>query len=304
LQLPEKLDQLCALKDGLVIAAGPAGAGKSTTLATLVDRINQTRRGHIITIEDPIEFVHQPASCLVNQRQVGIHASSFNDALVAALRQDPDVIMVGEMRDQDTIRTAVTAAETGHLVFTTVHAPDSIGAIERLLSAFPPEDQDPMRRQLAGVLRAVIAQHLLPIRTAAPGAGSNGHSPAEPWNAPKDRRFKTDRRTSVAPASANAERRNGGDRRSQIREDRLPACEVLIVTPAIANLIATSQLAQVYSFVESGSTRGMQTLDQDLARLCVAGKITESAARVITRRPKVLQDHIAHLMHEAATGAL
>jgi Tfp pilus assembly ATPase PilU len=125
----------------------------------------------------------------------------------------------------------------------------------------------------------------------------------EPWNAPKDRRSKADRRISTEPASDNVERRNGRDRRLQIREDRVPACEVLIVTPAIVNLIATNQLSQVYSFVESGSTRGMQTLDQDLARLCVAGKITEGAALGITRRPKVLQDHIAHLMRETTTGA-
>ncbi len=302
LQLPETLNQLCMLKDGLVIIAGPAGAGKSTTLATLLDRINQTRRGHIITIEDPIEFVHQPASCLVNQRQVGIHASSFNDALIAALRQDPDVIMVGEMRDQDTIRTAVTAGETGHLVFTTVHAPDSIGAIDRLLSTFPPEDQDHVRRQLAGVLRAIVAQHLLPLETAAPGAASGGRLAAEPWNASKDRRAEPDRRASAEPPRGQVERRAGQDRRSAIREDRVPACEVLFVTPAIANLIAMSQLTQVYSFVESGSSRGMQTLDQDLARLCVAGKISESTALGITRRPKMLKDHIAHLARESKNG--
>jgi len=300
--LPETLGQICELKDGLVILAGPAGSGKSTTLATLVDRINQTRRGHIITIEDPIEFVHTPASCLVNQRQVGIHARSFNDALIAALRQDPDVIMVGEMRDQDTIRTAVTAAETGHLVFTTVHSPDSVGAIDRLLSTFPPEDQDHVRRQLAGVLRAIMAQHLLPLRPATAGAAAGGR-PAEPRNGSKERRARTDRRATAVPAQGDSERRNGRERRSPIREDRVPACEVLFVTPAIANLIATNQLSQVYSFVESGSGRGMQTLDQDLARLCVAGKISESAAMGITRRPKVLQDQIAHLARESKAGA-
>jgi twitching motility protein PilT len=303
LHLPENLSLLSALKDGLVIIAGPAGAGKSTTLATLLDLINQTRCGHIITIEDPIEFIHQPDSCLVSQRQVGIHTSSFNDALVAAVRQDPDIIMVGEMRDQNTIRTAITAAETGHLVFTTLHAADSIGAVERLLSTFSPDDQNYMRRQLAGVLRAIVAQHLLHIQTAEPGAGPNRRWPAEPWNAAKDRRSKADRRMSAKPAYSNVERRKGRVRRSPIPEDRLPACEVLIVTPAIANLIATGQFSQVYSFVESGTTRGMQTLDQDLARLCVAGKITETTALAITRRPKVLQADIAHLVNQTRTGA-
>ena len=149
------------------MVCGPTGAGKSTTLATLIDRINQTRRCHIVTIEDPIEYLHRPAQSLVNQRQVGSDTSSFNDALVASLRQDPDVILVGEIRDLNTIRTAITAAETGHLVFTTVHAGDCVGAVERLVSVFPADEQSGIRRQLSMVLRAVIAQHLL----VADGAG-------------------------------------------------------------------------------------------------------------------------------------
>src|SRR5262249_24855856 len=152
---------LCDLADGLVVVAGPTGAGKSTTLAAMMDRINQTRRCHMITIEDPIEYLHKQAKSLVNQRQVGADAESFYDAVVAAMRQDPDVILVGEIRDLNTIRTAITAAETGHLVFTTVHAGDCVGTIERLVSVFPADEQVGIRRQLALVLRAVIAQQLM-----------------------------------------------------------------------------------------------------------------------------------------------
>ena len=161
LGLPEDLYRLSDLRDGLVLLAGPTGCGKSTTLATLIDRINRTRRCHIVTIEDPIEYVHPSRSSLVNQRQIGIDADSFNSALVASLRQDPDVILVGEIRDLDTIRTAITAAETGHLVFSTVHAPDCVGSIDRLVSVFPSDEQPGIRRQLSMVLRGVIAQHLL-----------------------------------------------------------------------------------------------------------------------------------------------
>src|SRR5262249_19834174 len=161
LGLPEHLYSLCELPDGLVVVSGPTGAGKSTTLATLLDRINRTGRCHIVTIEDPIESLHQPIQSLVNQRQVGADTSSFNDALVAALRQDPDVILVGEIRDLATIRTAITAAETGHLVLTTVHAGDTVGAVERLASVFPADEQAGIRRQLGLVLRAGGAQHLV-----------------------------------------------------------------------------------------------------------------------------------------------
>ncbi|MCY2968689.1 MAG: type IV pilus twitching motility protein PilT, partial [Planctomycetota bacterium] len=155
------LYNLCGLTDGLIVVAGPTGAGKSTTLAALIDQINQTRRCHIVTIEDPIEYLHTPQLSLINQRQIGTDAAGFHEALVASLRQDPDVILVGEVRDLDTIRTAISAAETGHLVLTTVHAGDCVGTIERLVSVFPADEQPGIRRQLSLVLRAVIAQRLL-----------------------------------------------------------------------------------------------------------------------------------------------
>lgn len=165
LGLPTQLQGFCECIDGLVIVTGPTGSGKSTTLATLIDTINKTRYGHIITIEDPIEYIHESRKCLVNQRQVGRDAKCFSTALVESLRQDPDVILVGEIRDLATFRTALAASETGHLVFATLHAGDCVGAIERFVSVFPAEEQSGVRRQLALVLRGVLAQHLLPSLT-------------------------------------------------------------------------------------------------------------------------------------------
>jgi twitching motility protein PilT len=172
LGLPRRLEDFCNERDGMVIISGPTGSGKSTTLATMLNRINIMRCGHIVTIEDPIEYIHKSEQSLVHQRQVGRDTKSFNDALVEALRQDPDVILVGEMRDLDTMRTALRAAETGHLVFTTLHAGDCAGAIERMVSVFPAEEQPSVRHQLALVLRGICAQHLLPV------ANGEGRVPA------------------------------------------------------------------------------------------------------------------------------
>ncbi len=164
LGVPERIESFSDERDGLFIVTGPTGSGKSTTLATMMDAINHRRDGHIITIEDPIEYIHKSDRCVIHQREVGRDAKGFNEALVEALRQDPDVILVGEVRELETMRTALRAAETGHLVFTTLHAGDCVGAIERLLSVFPPDEQNSARRQLALVLRGVAAQHLLPRR--------------------------------------------------------------------------------------------------------------------------------------------
>jgi twitching motility protein PilT len=253
LGLPESLYALCELPDGLVVVCGPTGAGKSTTLATLIDRINQNRRCHIVTIEDPIEYIHRPVQSLISQRQVGSDARSFNDALVASLRQDPDVILVGEIRDLATIRTAITAAETGHLVFTTVHAGDCVGAVERLVSVFPADEQVGIRRQLALVLRAILAQHLV----IADGA---------------------------ARAMPQAARRS-----------RVVTSEILMATPAVANLIASAKSSQVYSAMETGAAQGMQTLEHDLARLWVANLISENTALAMARNPGTLRDRAAML---------
>jgi twitching motility protein PilT len=153
---------------GLVLVTGPTGSGKSTTLASVIDVINNTREEHIITIEDPIEFLHQHKKCIVNQRELGTDATSFADALKAALRQDPDVILLGEMRDLETIGTAITAAETGHLVFATLHTQDTPQTVDRIIDAFPGSQQDQIRAQLAVCLQGIMTQMLLPT---ADGAG-------------------------------------------------------------------------------------------------------------------------------------
>ena len=250
LGLPPRVADFCTERDGLVLVTGPTGSGKSTTLATMLDRINSTRDGHIITIEDPVEFIHSARRCLVHQRQVGRDTRSFNDALVEALRQDPDVILVGEMRDVDTVRTALRAAETGHLVFSTLHAGDCAGAIERLVSVFPADEQDSARHQLALVLRGVVAQHLL---SAADGSG------------------------------------------------RVPACELLVNSVAVANLIATGRTAQIYTMLETGAAAGMRTLDQSLAALCATGRIREATAMALSRNPAALQGRLRPSRQREAT---
>ncbi len=162
LMLPPVVTDLANLPAGLVLVTGPTGAGKSTTMACLVDLINQRRRGNIITIEDPIEFVHSNKNCVVSQREIGIHAPGFAIALRYVMRQDPNVVLVGEMRDLETISAAVTVAETGHLVLATLHSNDAPQAVDRMIDVFPARQQQQIRAQLAGVLKAVIAQTLMP----------------------------------------------------------------------------------------------------------------------------------------------
>ncbi len=162
LGLPTVLYNLTEKPRGMVLVTGPTGSGKSTTLSALIDQINRTKQHHIMTVEDPIEFLHQHKSCIVNQREIGPDAVSFADALRGALRQDPDVILVGEMRDLETISTALTAAETGHLVFATLHTQDAASTVDRLIDVFPPAQQQQIRIQIAGTLQGVVSQTLLP----------------------------------------------------------------------------------------------------------------------------------------------
>ncbi len=161
LGLPKQLQEIARLPTGLVLVTGPTGSGKSTTLATLVDVINRTRAAHILTVEDPVEFVHQPQRCVVHHRELGSDVVSFAAAVEASLREDPDVIMIGEMRDLNTMRAAITAAETGHLVFSTLHTAEAVGCVERLVGSFPAGEQDVARHRIGMALRAVIAQRLV-----------------------------------------------------------------------------------------------------------------------------------------------
>ena len=238
LGLPVVMHELAKRPRGFVLVTGPTGSGKSTSLAAVVDEINSTREEHIMTIEDPIEFLHGHKKCIVNQREIGSDAQSFAAGLKAALRQDPDVILVGEMRDLETIHTALTAAETGHLVFATLHTQDTPQTIDRIIDVFPPSQQQQVRVQLSVALQGIVTQQLLPT---ADGAG------------------------------------------------RVAACEVLLATPAIRNLIREGKTHQIYSSLQTGGNIGMQTMDAALATLVRAGKITQKLAEARSSTPEELR---------------
>jgi twitching motility protein PilT len=238
LGLPSVMHELARKPRGFVLVTGPTGSGKSTSLAAVIDEINETRSEHIMTIEDPIEFLHGHKQCIVNQREIGSDASSFGAGLKGALRQDPDVILVGEMRDLDTIHTALTAAETGHLVFATLHTQDTPQTIDRIIDVFPASQQQQVRVQLSVALQGIITQQLLPT---ADGAG------------------------------------------------RVAACEVLLATPAIRNLIREGKTHQIYSSLQTGGQLGMQTMDAALATLVRTGKITQQLAEARSGTPEELR---------------
>ncbi|MBI5888398.1 MAG: type IV pilus twitching motility protein PilT [Deltaproteobacteria bacterium] len=164
LNLPKVLDRIAEEQRGLVLVTGVTGSGKSTTLASVIDRINNSRSAHIVSIEDPIEYLHRDKRCIINQREIGVDAKGFSEALRGALRQDPDIIMVGEMRDMETVEIALTAAETGHLVLSTLHTIDATETINRIVSVFPPYQQKQIRIQLAGVIKGIISQRLMPTK--------------------------------------------------------------------------------------------------------------------------------------------
>src|SRR4051812_19780759 len=237
LSLPPVLHSLATYPRGLVLVTGPTGSGKSTTLAAIIDEINRTRAEHILTVEDPIEFVHRHKKCIVNQREIGPDAKSFGEALKAALRQDPDVILVGEMRDLETISTALTAAETGHLVFGTLHTQSAPSTIDRIIDVFPAEQQAQVRMQLANTLQGIVTQTLMPTRD---GMG------------------------------------------------RVPALEILFLDDAIRNLIRQGKIEQVYSYMQTGSRRGMQTMEQALSDLVQQNVITVQEAIGRSSRPDAL----------------
>jgi len=242
LGIPEAVRAFSEMRRGLVLVTGPTGSGKSTTLASLVDIINRTKPLHIMTIEDPIEFLHNHKRAIVNQREVGEDTKSFSEALRRVLREDPDVILVGEMRDLETISMALTAAETGHLVFGTLHTQDAPQTIDRVIDVFPTSQQEQVRTMLSAALEGVVTQQLI---LNAEGTG------------------------------------------------RLAACEVMMCTPAIRNLIRSSKTHQVYSLMQTGATYGMQTMDQGLAKLVKEGRVTEAVAFDRCRNEDDLRQHLA-----------
>jgi twitching motility protein PilT len=228
LMLPRIAAEFARKPQGLLLVTGPTGSGKSTTLASIIEHLNQTENAHIITLEDPIEFIYDHKKSIVNQREVGLDTSTFSNGLRAALRQDPDIVLVGEMRDLETISTAISAAETGHLVFGTLHTADAPQTIDRIIDVFPPAMQAQIRVQLAAVLVGVISQRLLP--------------------------------------------KIGG-------KGRTAAFEVLVNTPAVANLIRSEKIYQIRSVMQTGKSQGMQTMEYALRELVQQGLVKLEDAR-------------------------
>jgi twitching motility protein PilT len=227
LNVPPAVRQLCRTTNGLILVTGKTGSGKSTTLAAMVDDINKREKGHILTVEDPIEFVHPRHGCLISQREIGTHAASFSAALHSALREDPDVVLVGELRDLETMSTAITAAEMGILVMGTLHTNGAAATVDRLVNAFPSDKQGHVRTMLSTSLRGVVSQQLLQK------ADGNG---------------------------------------------RVAALEILINTPACANLIRQGKLDQLETVMQAGSQFGMRTMDMAIEQLLSEGRIKGSEA--------------------------
>jgi len=227
LNLPPVITNLCRHTQGMILVTGKTGSGKSTTLAAMIDEINRTMKGHILTIEDPIEFVHQRKQCLISQRELGVHTASFADALHSGLREDPDVILVGEMRDLDTISIAVTAAEMGILVMGTLHTNGAGATVDRIVNTFPADKQNHVRTMLSTSLRGVVSQQLIP-KTGKPGLAA--------------------------------------------------ALEILVNTPAVANIIRQGKLDQLENTIMGGRKAGMITMDTAIRDLLKKGVISGNAA--------------------------
>ena len=227
LGLPDGVRQFSRWNKGIVLVTGETGSGKSTTLAAILDQINQTRPLHIITLEDPIEYVYTPNRCIINQREVGVDVEDYEHGLYASLREDPDVILIGEMRTPETIETALVAAETGHLVFSTIHTNSAVDSIDRIVGVFPENKQPQIRLQLSMTLKAVLAQQLVPK------AGGKG---------------------------------------------RVAACELMMITSPIRNLIRDGRTPQMQSYLLSGAKDGSVTMDNFLLDLANKGSIMPETA--------------------------
>lgn len=228
LKLPQVLKKVIRRPNGLILVTGPTGSGKSTSLAAMLDILNREEFGHLMTVEDPIEFVHPHKNCIVNQREVGVDTRTFSSALKRILRQDPDFVLVGELRDAETIEMALTMAETGHLVFATLHTNSAVQSINRVINVFPPHQQTQIRQVLSFTLQAIVSQQLIPKSY------------------------------------------EGG---------RAMACEVLIPTMAVRNLIREDKIHQIYSSMQAGQDEtGMQTMNQNLLKLVSQGVLSKADA--------------------------
>ena len=237
LGLPPAVQRIPDMNRGLVLVTGETGSGKSTTLAAILDRINHTKPCHIVTMEDPIEYIYAPDKCVISQREVGLHTESYGNGLRAVLREDPDVILIGEMRDLDTIETALTAAETGHLVFATLHVGSAAETVDRIVTVFPASRQQQIRLQLSTTLMAVLSQQLLPRKTTG----------------------------------------------------RVCACELMMVNPAIRNLIREGKTPQIASTLSTSASDGSLTMDNCILDLYRKQIISAETARLAARDPEVVR---------------
>ncbi len=250
LGVPKVVSEFANLPRGLVLITGPTGSGKSTTLAAIIDKINRERHLHIITVEDPIEYLHRHNSSLINQREVYSDTQSFGSALKYALREDPDVVLVGEMRDLETMEAALNISETGHLAFATLHTSSCAESITRIIDVFPTNQQEQVRVTLSFVLQAVVTQQLIP----------------------------------------------------RVGSGRALGLEIMVATPAIRALIRDDKIHQIYSLLQAGQKYGMKTMNQSLAELYLAHKISLGEAQARTANVQELND-ILNLKHEVASLA-
>ena len=246
LHLPEEVSQFTNLENGLVLVTGPTGSGKSTTLAAILEYINANQQKHIITLEDPIEYIFSDKKSIITQRQLLVDTPTFSEGVKYALRQDPDVILIGEIRDTDTIVNALKASETGHLVFATIHTNNAIQTVNRIINMFPPGDRPAVRNQLAEVLRGTISQKLLPLVNSV---------------------------------------------------GRRPACEVLVITSTIKDLILKNELESIYDLLKKGSFNSMLSMNVSLFNMLKQGLISEKDALAASTNRAELEQMIRGVYH-------
>ncbi len=246
LYLPPTLRNFLNYNNGLVLVTGPTGSGKSTTLATILDYLNNSYPKHVLTLEDPIEFVHRNKKSVFSQRQLGSDADSFPNAIKYALRQDPDILLIGEMRDRETILSALKAAETGHLVFSTLHTTDAVQTINRIINSFEPHEREAIRNQLACILRGTIAQRLLKRKDS---------------------------------------------------KGRVPATEVLVVTPAARDYIIKNEVEKIYELLNEGGTSGMISMNLSMYKLVKANLINPETAVEISNNPNEMKQMLQGVFH-------